>query len=128
MQPVILMIEHVMLFTAIVGKLRRAARNDERVHLDVGQVRAITRFPLHPILMQLGADGLGGARHEEGSRLKPDRDSLAARPRSASEKLSEEAARLIQDADSKRAFEATTEAIRQSRRRKRRRGKSGGAY
>lgn len=71
-------------FTQIADKLRRAARNQERLHLDYELVMAILTSPVYPAIAQLESEEIASewqhsALDNSGSRGEPtEKNGLSA--------------------------------------------------
>jgi len=101
-------------FTLIADKLRRAARNQERLHLDYELVMAILTSPVYPAIAQLESEEIAS----EWQHSALDNSGSRGEPTAASGLSAGTTEPLEPGVESQLASAITTMAIRQARRNK----------
>lgn len=105
-------------FTRILDKVQRAAKNGERLHLDVELVRALYASPIYAALNDLHAEEMV-SQWQAQPVSRSDNSGSTTERKEMTGPLPGTIAPLVQDAESRLALEAATRIIHQTRRKRR---------
>ena len=109
-----------MIFTKILDRVERSARNSERLHLEIEQVRALISSPIYTLLSQLHAEELTKVwqkpSNENSSSATNGLSIVQSEMTGASAGIDP---RLVHEAESRRVLAAVIATIPRSLRRQR---------
>lgn len=116
-----------MIYTKILDRIQRAARNGERLHLDVDQVRALVRSPVYATLTELHTQELESSWQQEpaappvrkGKSSEPGPSGSDGDPTAMSGASAGTIEELVIDAESELVTAEARKLIHRSKRRKR---------